>query len=143
MNKYSEKIASLSNIAKHVTQQCGTEPPFQNEFWDNHSQGLYVDVISGEPLFYSYDKFDSATGWPSFYRGVDENITENTDNSHGMARTEVRSKHANSHLGHVFNDVPTHLGARYCINSASLRFIAYADLQESGYGEYTKMFEEK
>jgi peptide methionine sulfoxide reductase msrA/msrB len=126
----------------HVTQQCGTEPPFQNEFWNNKKDGIYVDVVSGEPLFSSLDKFDSGTGWPSFTRALqDENVVNKTDNSHGMNRVEVRSKSADSHLGHVFNDGPKPTGQRYCINSASLRFIPAEDLEKEGYGEYVKLFE--
>ncbi len=139
--KYQKNIDELSPLAKHVTQQCGTEPPFQNEFWDNSRKGIYVDVVSGEPLFSSNDKFDSGTGWPSFYRVITENVTENVDNAHGIVRTEVRSKLADSHLGHVFNDVPKHLGVRYCINSAAMRFVAVEDLAEAGYSEYAALFE--
>lgn len=124
-----------------VTQQCGTEPPFRNAYWDNHQPGLYVDVVSGEPLFSSLDKFDSGTGWPSFTRPVaGTGIVEKQDTTHGMARTEVRSKQADSHLGHVFADGPGATGLRYCINSASLRFIPVEKMQAEGYGAYLEPF---
>jgi methionine-R-sulfoxide reductase len=125
----------------YVTQQCGTEPPFQNEYWNNHRAGLYVDVVSGEPLFTSEDKFDSGSGWPSFTKPVaKENVTEKSDSSHGMRRTEVRSNKSNSHLGHVFDDGPGPAGLRYCINSAALRFIPVEKLKEEGYGQYLHLF---
>jgi len=125
----------------HVTQSCGTEPPFRNAYWDNHEPGIYVDVVSGEPLFSSLDKFDSGTGWPSFTKPIEPNLVENTDRSHGMIRTEVRSKHADSHLGHVFPDGPPDSGGmRYCINSASLRFIPASKLEQEGYGRYASLF---
>jgi methionine-R-sulfoxide reductase len=118
------RISELTDVQRHVTQECGTEPPFQNQFWNNKRVGIYVDIVSGEPLFSSTDKFDSGSGWPSFSKSLEkEHVIEKMDTGHGMIRTEVRSKHANSHLGHVFNDGPTQSGLRYCINSASLRFI--------------------
>jgi len=132
----------LTPLQFQVTQHEGTERPFQNEYWNNHEAGIYVDVVSGEPLFSSLDKFDSGTGWPSFTRPlVPDNVTTKTDRSLGMARTEVRSAHANSHLGHLFDDGPRPTGQRYCMNSASLRFIPVSNLAEEGYGEYAQLFE--
>ena len=125
-----------------VTQQSATEPAFHNEFWDNHRPGIYVDVVSGKPLFSSLDKFDSGCGWPSFTKPVNSaDVVEHTDNSFGMTRTEVRSKDADSHLGHVFDDGPSDQGGlRYCINSASLKFIPVEDMEKSGYGQYLAPF---
>jgi methionine-R-sulfoxide reductase len=132
----------LSSLQYEVTQQCGTEPPFRNEYWDNHEPGIYVDVVSGEPLFSSVDKFDSGTGWPSFTRPlVPENVSTRADRSHFMTRIEVRSAHGDSHLGHVFDDGPGPTGLRFCMNSAAMRFIPASRLAEEGYGEFKTLFE--
>jgi peptide methionine sulfoxide reductase msrA/msrB len=135
----------LTPMQYHVTQESGTEPPFNNEFWNEHREGLYVDIVSGEPLFSSRDKFDSGTGWPSFTKPVDESsLKQKKDVGFGMIRTEVRSKIANSHLGHIFDDGPSDKGGlRYCINSAALRFIPVEDLQKAGYGKYLPLFGRK
>lgn len=138
------KVAELSKDQYHVTQENGTEPAFRNEYWNNKSVGLYVDIVSGEPLFASTDKYDSHTGWPSFTRPVEaDNVVEKVDTSYGMRRVEVRSTHGDSHLGHIFPDGPTEEGGmRYCINSAALRFVPVEQLEQEGYSEYRKLFEE-
>lgn len=142
-NKNPEAMSRLSPEQYRVTQQDGTERPFDNEYWDNKEPGIYVDVVSGEPLFASVNKFDSHSGWPSFTKPIEPaNVVENRDISHGMLRTEVRSSQGDSHLGHVFPDGPQEEGGlRYCINSASLRFIPLEELETEGYGAYRKLFE--
>lgn len=144
-NRYSktpEALARLTPEQRRVTQDAGTERPFDNAYNDHKAAGLYVDIVSGEPLFTSLDKFDSGCGWPSFSKPVEPaHVLELDDSSHGMRRTEVRSAHGDSHLGHVFTDGPRDAGGlRYCINSAALRFIAVEDLEAQGYGEYRQLF---
>lgn len=144
-NKNPDAVSALSPEQYRVTQKDGTERPFTGEYWDKKEPGLYVDVVSGEPLFASVDKFDSGSGWPSFTKPVDaENVVEISDRSYGMVRTEVRSTHGDSHLGHVFPDGPRDAGGlRYCINSASLRFVPVDELESEGLGHYVKLFVNK
>lgn len=144
-NKNPEALSRLSPEQYRVTQRDGTERPFDNAYWNNKEPGIYVDVVSGEPLFASVNKFDSSSGWPSFTKPIEsENVIEHHDSSHGMTRTEVRSNHGDSHLGHVFPDGPRDEGGlRYCINSAALRFVHLDDLESEGYGRYRSLFEKE
>lgn len=141
MKSLDASRAKLTKLQHAVTRENATEPPFQNEYWDNKEAGIYVDITTGEPLFSSQDKFDSGTGWPSFTKPIEASqVFEKSDNSSGMNRVEVRSKKGDAHLGHVFEDGPGPAGQRYCINSASLRFIPVSQLKEEGYGQYEKLF---
>jgi len=143
-SKDPEAVARLSAEQRRVTQEGGTERAFRNEYWDNKEPGIYVDAVSGEPLFASINKYDSHTGWPSFTVPLEPgNVVEKSDTSHGMIRTEVRSAHGDSHLGHLFNDGPAEAGGlRYCMNSASLRFVPVDQLEAEGYGAYRHLFDQ-
>src|SRR6266480_3260972 len=137
----AELRSQLSKDQYHVTRECGTETPFHNAYWDNHKAGIYVDLVTGEPLFSSLDKFDSGTGWPSFTKPISpEHVVEKVDNSYGMVRTEVRGKKSNSHLGHIFDDGPPPSKLRYCVNSAAMRFVPAEKLKDEGFLEFLALF---
>lgn len=145
-HNYSKTVEAVSRLTAdqyRVTQQDGTEPAFRNEYWNNHEQGIYVDIVSGQPLFSSTDKYDSGTGWPSFTKPIEADVVQaQSDMSHGMVRTEVRSTGADSHLGHIFDDGPAEAGGqRYCMNSAALRFVPVSELESQGYGQFRSLFE--
>ena len=140
----AELKSQLTKDQYHITRECGTETPFHNAYWDNHEPGIYVDIVTGEPLFSSLDKFDSGTGWPSFTKPISpDKVTEKKDSSFGMERTEVRGKASDSHLGHVFDDGPAPAGQRFCVNSTALRFIPVDKLKEEGYSQYLSLFQQQ